>query len=210
MGVDGRSTGEQELVRRALAKLSAGQKLNRSEQAALRRYEKASEERKRREYYRAIPQKHWRELSGRQAKVLNEQEARYGIPVGRSVIDLALVARWMHDFLAANATKLAALDGDDPMMAVGNSPALEEYRKWSAQAMKLKVLRLEQSLVPLSDIHEELVRLARLIRQASERLGRKFGAEAQEIVDEALDDWERELERWLGEEPETSTGQSSA
>ncbi len=39
-------------------------------------------------------------MSGRQAKVLQEQAARYGIPFGGSTIDLPEVVRALHDFLA--------------------------------------------------------------------------------------------------------------
>ena len=54
-------------------KVLAGQELTVREQTALKRFEKEKEERLRWQYYASIPQKHWRDMSGRQAKVINEQ-----------------------------------------------------------------------------------------------------------------------------------------
>ncbi len=67
---------DRELVSRAYRKVMDGQKPTREEQAALQRFEKSKEERLRWQYYAAIPQKHWRMMSGRQTKVINEQAAR--------------------------------------------------------------------------------------------------------------------------------------
>jgi hypothetical protein len=46
---------------------------------ALKRHKRDKEERLRWQFYRTIPQKHWRTMSGRQARVINEQAERYGL-----------------------------------------------------------------------------------------------------------------------------------
>src|SRR4030065_190528 len=94
------------LVAQALRKVAQGEEPTPKERSALRRYEKKQEETRRWQYYASIPQKHWREMSGRQSKVLNEQAARYGIPFGGPTINLPDVARALPDFLAAQAAKL--------------------------------------------------------------------------------------------------------
>src|SRR6186997_2738194 len=118
---------DHDLVASAYRKVVNKQELSRAERAALKRHEKEKEERLRWQYYAAIPQKHWRDMSGRQTKVLNEQAARYGIPFGGANINLPAVVRALHDFLADNAYKLAR--DDDDMMQGNGSPALERYRE---------------------------------------------------------------------------------
>ncbi len=71
-----------DLVARAYRKVMEKAELTKEERRALKRHEREKEERLRWQYYEAIPQKHWRTMSGRQAKVINEQADRYGIPFG--------------------------------------------------------------------------------------------------------------------------------
>src|SRR5262245_61569320 len=76
---------DQGLIARAYKKLTNQQELSRQERAALKRFEKDKEQRLRWQYYSSIPQKHWRQMSGRQTKVLNEQAARFRSVVRTSV-----------------------------------------------------------------------------------------------------------------------------
>ena len=68
---------EQDVARRAYRKVMEGQELTREEHRALKRHEADKEERLRWKFYQSIPQKHWRQMSGRQTKVINEQADRY-------------------------------------------------------------------------------------------------------------------------------------
>ena len=117
----GESTAEladKATAQRAARKLFDGQDLTKAERDALARYEKAKEERLRWQYYHTVPKKHYRAMSGRQDKVLNEQAKRYDLPIGGPVIDLEALLRRFHDFLAENAVKLAR--DEDPLMQVGS------------------------------------------------------------------------------------------
>ena len=51
---------------------------SRDEARALARWQKQREEAQRWEFYRSIPKRHWREMSGRPVKVINEQATRPG------------------------------------------------------------------------------------------------------------------------------------
>ncbi|WP_146512720.1 hypothetical protein, partial [Thalassoglobus neptunius] len=105
---------EREQASRAYRKVMSGETPTAQEQSALKRYEKEQEEQKRWQYYESIPQKHWRQMSGRQTKVINEQAERYGIPFGGRTINLPKVVRALHEFLAANARRL--LEDDDDLL----------------------------------------------------------------------------------------------
>src|SRR5688500_9477443 len=103
---------DKELAAKAYRKVMTGEQPTSQERAALRRYEHEQEETRRWQYYESIPQKHWRQMSGRQTKVLNEQAERYGIPFGGRTIHLPNVVRALHEFLARNARRLGTEEDD--------------------------------------------------------------------------------------------------
>ena len=109
---------DQDLVASAYRKVMNKEDLTKQERVALKRHEREKEERLRWQYYASIPQKHWREMSGRQTKVINEQATRHGIPFGGATINLRAVVRAFHDFLADNAVKLAR---EDDALMQGNA-----------------------------------------------------------------------------------------
>jgi hypothetical protein len=190
------SRADQQAAAQAYAKVARGEKLTSREAAALKRFEKDREEQLRWQYYGSIPQKHWRQMSGRQTKVLNEQAARYGLPFGGPTINLPQLARALHDFLAANAQKLAA---DDELLTGASSPALERYREERAALARLDRLEREGELLPRDQVRDALGRIAGIVRAAGDSLARQFGNEALELLVEAVDDAEAEIERIFGD-----------
>ncbi|WP_417851060.1 hypothetical protein [Thalassoglobus sp.] len=178
---------DRQLANSAYRKVMAGEQPTAQEKAALKRYEKEQEETRRWQYYESIPQKHWRQMSGRQTKVLNEQAERYGIPFGGRTINLPQVVHALHDFLAANARKFID-DDDDLLNANVSSPALERYREERAKLAKLDRLEREQRLVSRDEIRQGLGQIAGILRTAGDVLQRQYGNGAVEILNEALDD----------------------
>ena len=177
-----------ETLRSAITKEAAGQPLTRDESSALRRARREREERTRWEYYAAIPQKHWRQMSGRQAKVLQEQADRYGLPFAGATVDLPALVRALHDFLRDNGRKL--LDDDDPMSSGDTTPALERWRHHKANLAELDEAERRQSLVPRESMHAALGHLAGILRNAADNIQRHHGQEAGRIIDDALDEFE--------------------
>lgn len=199
---------DKQLAATAYKKVMAGKEPTALERAALARYEKQQEEQRRWQYYAAIPQKHWRQMSGRQTKVLNEQAQRYGLPFGGATINLPELVRALHDFLSANARKLAD-DDDDLLHSAGSSPALERYREERALLARLDRLEREGQLVRRDNVRQGLGQIAALLRTAGEALQRECGPEARQILDEALDDAAREIRRLFGSEPASDTDPAS-
>ncbi len=186
-----------ELVARAYRKVMDRQELTRAERQVLQRHEKQKEERLRWQYYRSIPQKHWRQMSGRQTKVINEQAGRYDLPFGGAKIDLPAVVRALHDFLADNAQRLAR--EDDALLQGGSSPALERYREERAELARLDRLERQGQLLPRDEVKLALGRIAAILRGAGDALQRQFGLAAVEVLYEALTDAQREMDRSFGE-----------
>lgn len=192
-GHAGASSLDRREAAEAYKKVLAGQELTIREQTALKRFEKEKEERLRWQYYASIPQKHWREMSGRQSKVINEQALRYGLPFGGATVSLPAVVRALHDFLADNAQKLA--EDDDQLMQGTGSPALERYREERAALARLDRLEREGQLLPRDEVRLALGRIAAIVRGAGDTLQRQFGQAAADILLEALEDASREIDR---------------
>lgn len=196
----GESISEQidrDLVRSALAKRQTGAVPSKRETEALRRWENDKEERQRWQHYATIPQKHWREMSGRQARTINEQAKTYGIPFDGATIDLPAVVRAMHDLFAKHARKFAAPEGEEDGMFGPSTPWLEKYRKERALLARLERKEREGELLPREKVHEFVTELATILRGASDRLERRFGDEALVIINEALDSYDKWAERCL-------------
>ena len=169
---------DETLARAALEKLRAGQQPTVREAAALRRYQKAVDEAARQEHYRTIPRRQWCKLAGRQRKTVEEQAIRYGAPLEGPTIDLAKLAPWLHDFLAANKQKLAAA-GDD-------LPPIERKRLADAKRAEWALARDLGLWVPRDQMHAGVAIFATQIRRAGELLQRQFGPAAHDVLDQAL------------------------
>lgn len=190
-----------ELAWHGLCKLRRGQKPGKDELRAIQRAQRELREELAWEIYESIPKRHWRQMSGRQDKVLNEQAARYGLPLAGSTISLPNLARSIHDMLARYAPMLAGLNGaGDPLLVggAGDSPALERYRLARAKGEELTLLERQGELLRREIVHAELGRLAALLRAAGEQLDREFGPDAAQVINDTLDAFERTSGERLG------------
>lgn len=195
---------ERDLARAALQKRQRGETPSREEVRALRRVERARREELAWEIYAAIPKGHWVEMSGRQHRTINEQAARYAIPFGGRTISLPDVVRALHDFLAENAPRLAAGD-EDPMLAGSTSPALERFREERAKLARLDRLEREGKLLARDKVHDGLARIATILRGAGDTLQRQFGPDALELLNDALDDAQREIVALIDQHDDRNT-----
>ncbi|MCX7429053.1 MAG: hypothetical protein NTW96_25930 [Planctomycetia bacterium] len=192
---------DRELIESALAKRKAGKKPTREELRALLRLERTKEEADRWRFYSSIPKRHWATLSGRQHKILDEQAARYGVPVGGKEIDLAALATWLHGFLADNAVKLRAADPRDPLLAGDSTPALERYRTARAILAEMEIEQQSGQWIPRDVIHDGLTLFASIIRGIGLTLQRAkslTGPEAHQILEEGLTEGEQVIEGFCG------------
>jgi len=198
---------DRERAQKAADKRRRGEKLTTREETALRKVQRIQEEDLRWQFYRSIPQKHWREMAGgKHVTQLKEQAERYGIPFGEAVVNLPAIVRALHEFLAENAYKLASTEGENPMSGP-DSPALEKWREEKWKLARLERLERERTLVPREWMHKHLSILASYFRQSADTLQKHRGpiepAEAFTIVMEAVDDFESVLEREFADQDET-------
>jgi hypothetical protein len=129
----------------------------------------------------------WVKWSGRQHRTLDDQAARYGIPIGGATIALPAVVRWIHIFLAENARRLKGPESGDT----------ESLEYWKTQRERLRYESEIAQRLDRHDVHAGLGRMAAVIRQAGEALQREFpGAEV--VLNQALEDFHGEVDRMFG------------
>jgi hypothetical protein len=136
---------DKDLVARAFRKIMDHKELTKQESLALKRHEKEKEERLRWQYYANIPQKHWREMSGRQTKVRNEQAQR----------DEEAQVERLHDVAGGADEDLTRANAGDNRRHVGD--AREPTAALPPLAARARVQRQDERLVPRSLPAEALV-----------------------------------------------------
>jgi hypothetical protein len=93
-------------------------------------------------------------------------------------------------------------DEDDPLLNSDvASPALERYREERAAMARLDRLEREGQLVARADVREGLGRVAAILRAAGDGLLQQYGPDAVDLLNEALSDAEREIERLFSDAP---------
>lgn len=189
---------DQELVSRAYRKTINRESLTRDEQRALKHHERVKEERLRWQFYGSIPQKHWVQMSGRHARLIAKHAAKYNLPCGGKEISLPAMVRAFHDLLVDNAVKLDQTEEDLLRASEPASPALERYREERATLARLDRMEREGVLLPRDEVRQNLDLIASILRSCGDTLQRQFGPSALEILHEALDEAEREIDRAFG------------
>ncbi len=190
---------DRQILLEALQKTSRGEKLTARESDVYRRYLREQEEEARWGYYRTIPQKHVKAMTGRRLNQLQEVATLDGWPCDGKTLDLPVFLRFIFDWRAKYARTFRNQD-DDPLLVGPGSPALENYRKVKT---KRELFAHERELGNVRSIQEvEAVYRAfsSALRQGCERIQRNnlCGTEAVEQIRECVEAWERSLEETFG------------
>lgn len=103
-----------------------------------------------------------------------------------------LVAAWYQN--KVDKLKQVAMATDaDPLLAAGDSPALERYRDEKAKLAKMDREEREKSHVKLADVEPLTIKLFGLLRAAVEDVQRQWGNDPAQRINEALDEMESGL-----------------
>lgn len=185
-------------IKSAQERQAAGQTLSRSDSALLCRFKDVSEELVFLEKCRRIPQRIYRLLSGRQAKVLLEQATRHGLPFSGTCLDLAIIIRGFHDLLSRHRHRLSTDDSDEVLMRSGESPTLERWRLAKAQLAEIELEEKIGTILHINDVLVFVGTMADIVRRVGERLQRSYGQPAADVLNDGIDDLERIYELKYG------------
>jgi hypothetical protein len=78
--------------------------------------------------------------------------------------------------------------GDDPLLSGSDSPNLERYRRIKGDLAELELEERRRTHVDVGLLEAALVRFGMLLRRAGEILQRRFGVEAAEIFNNAIEE----------------------
>jgi phage terminase Nu1 subunit (DNA packaging protein) len=76
---------------------------------------------------------------------------------------------------------------DDPLLAEGDSPALERYRLAKAKHAELDLEHRKGELIEVGKCRDILGQWASVIRKMGDRVSKRFGIEANLMVTDAID-----------------------
>ncbi|MHC4178643.1 MAG: hypothetical protein ACYSWU_14125 [Planctomycetota bacterium] len=189
---------DQRLAAAALEKGRKGEKPTKQEASALRRIEKAREERDRERFYRSVPKRHFLAMAGRQANSINVMGRTWAMPVFGREVNLYEFVPWVFNFLAENKHALKSIREG----TTANDPSAQADVGYKHERMLLLRNRRQQqegTLLSRVEVHEGLAAISGIYRRAGERLRREFGDEAYQIIHEGWDDADRKIEVLFGE-----------
>lgn len=111
--------------------------------------------------------------------------ARYGVATTGGWVDLIEIARAV---VSAERSRGKSSDTDDPgrlqiAKLQGEVANLEARRDW----IRTRIKTLRREYVRVGELQEKLTRVSAALLRAGEQLGRRFGPEAQELFNSALD-----------------------
>jgi hypothetical protein len=92
--------------------------------------------------------------------------------------------------------------GDNDLESGTLDKGMARYRLARAEMAEMDLAERRRELLPLEELRRVGWGLARTIRQAGEQLQREFGGDALGILDEALEEYQRGLADWLGDDNE--------
>jgi phage terminase Nu1 subunit (DNA packaging protein) len=91
------------------------------------------------------------------------------------------------------------LDAADELLAGGDSPNLERYRAAKAALAELELEERKKKIISVQELRTVVLGpCAGFIRRAGERLGKRFGLEALNTINDALSEFDHHVERVLG------------
>ena len=112
-----------------------------------------------------------------------------GMPGEQGNYVLHDISRWLRtDGPWKPHARPQAIPGDDPLLADGDSPALERYRLAKAKHAELDLEHRRSQLIDREKCRVVLSRWAVVIRRMGEKLARRHGNDAAETVNQALEE----------------------
>ena len=200
----------------ALKKLRAGNKdFTQREESALQKHEKKLREKYGPAYFESLPKTVACKLLGTSSKVALDFHDRFDVPwePHAKTVDLGAVARHLWGMLARHSAVIFKAE-----KAAKSRRAVEEFfpdagenRDWQEECWKERALEFrdkrllrEESMLDADAVAKVTGRIADGWRDFGERLGKRFGPDAQQMFLETTRDIERDVAYLLGDDGDGS------
>lgn len=177
----------------AKLKQAKGGDLTKSEVSLVKKYDEIVAESNREDALLNLPKGIYCKLSGRQQKVVDEQAVRYGLAIDGSKIDLYQVLKKFHDILAEWGPTINELQGAEGSLRTEKLRREIELLERRSKSIELDIKNKQDEFIDRNTLRVRMEWLANKLRTVSERLGKRFGADAQVLLNHALSQIEEEL-----------------
>ena len=174
---------DEALIQAAREKLSRGERPNKRELTAWTRFDSQQLESYGLRFVEKVPQKLYCERVGRNARIVRNHCQDFSLPIGPTVALFPVLERFHELLIDHRGALLESVES-------ASEETLDRERSARADLLEIKRDAELQTLIHKDQARNYHTRLSAILRGAGERLGRRFGADAQEILDEALDDCE--------------------
>lgn len=162
-----------------LQKRINGKSLTKTEESNLLRFEREAQRELRQLIYASVPHGEYCDLAGRQSKLVYDQVEKFKVPCDEKDVDLAVVLKWFHDFLRDRGKETPAGEESAPDAIKRRQIALAEMAEMDVERARGKWMLREQ-------VHDSLGIYGRIVKNAGEELQRRYGPDAQAILDEYI------------------------
>lgn len=177
----------------AKLKQAKGGDLTKSEISLVKKYDEITAESNREDAFLNLPKGIYCKLSGRQQKVIDEQAVRYGLAIDGSKIDLYQVLKKFHDILAEWGPTINELQGAEGSLRTEKLRREIELLEKRSRLIEIDIKNKQDEFIDRNTLRVRMEWLANKLRTVSERLGKRFGADAQVLLNHALSQIEEEL-----------------
>lgn len=177
----------------AKLKQAKGFSISKTEESLIRRYDEQIAIEIRDDFLINLPKGIYCKLSGRQQKVVDEQAVRYDIAIDGAKIDLYSVLKRFHDILAEWGPTIRELEGEEGSLRTEKLRKEIELLERKSKSLDLDIKNKQDEFIDRGTLRVRMEWLANKLRTVSERLGKRFGGDAQLLLNHALKQIEEEL-----------------
>lgn len=134
----------------------------------------------------SCPKSYYEALTGLHRETILNLARRDGLPLGESSVDIGAVLRWFHERFTEWKRQPAEFTEDD-LFSDAESPALERFRAARAEMVEMDLEERRREIVKRSEVREAHNIYASAIRSAGDALVKRFGNEAADILNDAIE-----------------------
>jgi hypothetical protein len=177
----------------AKLKQARGHVLTTSEASLVKRYDEAVVIEVREDLVLNMPKGVYCKLAGRHQRVVDDQAVRYEMPIDGPKIDLYQVLKRFHDILGEWGPTIRELQGEEGSLRTEKLRKEIELLERRSKSIELDIKNKQNEFIDRATLRIRMEWFSNKLRSFSEKLGRRFGGDAQVLFNTLLTQIEEEL-----------------
>jgi hypothetical protein len=165
----------------AKLKHAKGLDLTRAEESLIKKYDLKVAIQNRDDFLLACTKQVYCKLADRHRSVVDEHARTYKIPADRPMIDLYQVLKRFHEIISEWGPVIRQLEGEEGALRIEKARMENELLRKKITAADLDIKSKQDEYISRDNLRIRMEWLGNRLRSLSERLGKRFGGEAQVI-----------------------------